>query len=215
MTRTMSPSTSRSPHEAGGLLEGLREAVVERPREELLAAVERAGLQQLLGPDDAERLEQLRADHVLAAFAPVERQVRHARVVAPRHPRHERRVLVVGMAPPCAGRSRSSSVPGSAAARQRRRGCRWDGPERRGATTGAAGPRPRSEPRKRPREEMSSGRKWDEADSSCSSVYAITGCRRPQRAVLGRRVAKSPINGVGRHGLTRPLRGLQPRTRPR
>ena len=83
--------------ERGGLGAALREPVVERPREELLGPVQGPGLQQLLGPDDAERLEQFGADDVLPALAAVERQVGHPRVVATRHPRHERRVLVVGV----------------------------------------------------------------------------------------------------------------------
>ena len=75
----------------------LREAVVERPREELLAAVEPPRLQQLLGADHAEGVEELGADDVLPALAAVERQVGHARVVAARHAGDEARVLVVGM----------------------------------------------------------------------------------------------------------------------
>src|SRR5690606_17435909 len=80
-----------------GFLPRLREAVVERAREELLAAVERPRLQQLLGADDAERVEELGADEVLSTLAAVERQVGHARVVAAGDAGDERRVLVVGM----------------------------------------------------------------------------------------------------------------------
>ena len=52
-----------------GLVAPLREAEVERAREELLAAVQPARLQQLLGANHAERVEELGADDVLAAFA--------------------------------------------------------------------------------------------------------------------------------------------------
>jgi hypothetical protein len=73
------------------------EPVVERPREELLAAVEPPRLQQLLGADDSEGVEELGADDVLPALAAVQRQVGHARVVAARHAGDEARVFIVGM----------------------------------------------------------------------------------------------------------------------
>ncbi len=80
-----------------GFLERLREAVVHGAGEELLAAVQAASLQQLLGADDAERFEQLGADDVLAAFTAIERQIRHPRVLGARQCRNQRRVLVVGV----------------------------------------------------------------------------------------------------------------------
>ena len=75
----------------------LREAVVERAAEELFAAVEAPRLQQLLGADDAERVEELGADDVLPALAAIQRDVRDARVIAARRPRDERRILIVGV----------------------------------------------------------------------------------------------------------------------
>ena len=50
-------------------LDAEREAEVDRAREELLRAVEAMHGQQLLGAEDAERLEQLRPDLVLPAVA--------------------------------------------------------------------------------------------------------------------------------------------------
>ena len=97
MTRTMSPSVSRSPHFAGRLGARFREAVVERVAEELLGAVEAPRLQQLLGADHAKRVEQLGPDDVLAALAAIERQVRDPRMIAARGPRNERRILIVGV----------------------------------------------------------------------------------------------------------------------
>ena len=51
------------------LLDAEREAEVDRAREVLLGAVEAMDRQQLLGPQHAERLEELRADLVLPAVA--------------------------------------------------------------------------------------------------------------------------------------------------
>src|SRR5215470_9272037 len=65
--------------------------------EELLRTIEAPRLQQLLGANHAERVEQLRADDVLAALAAVQRNVRDARMIAARRLRNERRVLVIGM----------------------------------------------------------------------------------------------------------------------
>ena len=81
----------------GGFVAPLREAEVECAREELLAAVQTTGLQQLLGADDAERIEQLAADDVLPALAAIERQIRDARVIAAGCARQKRRVFIVGM----------------------------------------------------------------------------------------------------------------------
>ncbi len=75
----------------------LREAVVERAREELLAAIEPPRLKQFLRANDAQRVEQFRTDDVLPALAARQRQIRDARMVTSRGPRDERRVLIVGM----------------------------------------------------------------------------------------------------------------------
>ncbi len=75
----------------------LREAEVVGSREQLAGAVERAGLQQFLRTDDAERVEQIRADDVLAALAARQRQISDPRVIVTRQRRDERRILVVGM----------------------------------------------------------------------------------------------------------------------
>src|SRR5262245_57655203 len=65
--------------------------------EELLGTIETSRLQQLLGANDAERVEELRADDVLAAFAAVQRHVRHARMIAACRPCDEGRIFVVRM----------------------------------------------------------------------------------------------------------------------
>ena len=75
----------------------LGEAVVEGVAEVLLRAIEAPRLQQLLGANDAERVEQFRADDVLAAFAAVQRNVGHTCMIAARCSRDERRVLVIRM----------------------------------------------------------------------------------------------------------------------
>jgi hypothetical protein len=61
----------------------------------LFAAVKPARLQQFFGADDAERLEEFRADHVLPAFAAIERKIGDARLLAPRQTRDERRVFII------------------------------------------------------------------------------------------------------------------------
>jgi hypothetical protein len=68
----------------------LRESEINRAREELVAAIEPARLQQLLGANDAKRIEQLAADDVLTALATGQRQIGDARVVAACRPRQER-----------------------------------------------------------------------------------------------------------------------------
>ena len=79
------------------LLTTLREAVIDRAREELFAAVEPPRLQQFLRSNDAQRLEQLGPDDVLAAFAAVQREIRDPCMIATRRAREESRVLVIGM----------------------------------------------------------------------------------------------------------------------
>ena len=74
-----------------------RVAEVDRAREVLLGAVEPMQRGQLLGPQHAERLEQLRADLVLSAVAARRRRERRA-IALPAIEHHEQPVvLVVGM----------------------------------------------------------------------------------------------------------------------
>ena len=73
--------------------------VVERVAEELCSAIETPCLEQFLRANHAERIEQLRPDDVLSAFAAVQRHVRDARVIPARRSRNERRILVIGMRP--------------------------------------------------------------------------------------------------------------------
>ena len=130
----MSPRMRRLVPLGAGFADRLGEAEVERAGEELIAAVERPRLQQLLGANHAERVEQLGADDVLAALAAIERQIGHARVIAARQPRDQRRVLVVGMRAGvhrAGGRPQplsSLDEPGRAAA--------VDGPDLRGRRSG-------------------------------------------------------------------------------
>jgi hypothetical protein len=80
-----------------GLGQGLGVAEVVGPREVLTRPVEPAGGQELLGADQPERGTQLGPDQVLAAFAPVERQV-GGLDAQPAHQQGEQlRVLVVRM----------------------------------------------------------------------------------------------------------------------
>ena len=70
---------------------------VVRPGEELAGPVDAASGEQLLRADHAQLGTELRADQVLAALAPAERQIGHLRPQPPREQRHEIRVLVVGV----------------------------------------------------------------------------------------------------------------------
>src|SRR4030095_16578419 len=54
-------------------------------------------LQQFLGADDAERVEQLGSDDVLSPLAAGQRQVCDAGVVTARRSRPERRIFIIGM----------------------------------------------------------------------------------------------------------------------
>src|SRR4029453_7847023 len=80
-----------------GLGQRLRETVVEGAREELFTPTEAPRLEQFLGADHAERVEQLRADDVLPALSTREREIGDPRLVAPRRPCDKRRVLIVWM----------------------------------------------------------------------------------------------------------------------
>ena len=82
------------PERLGGVL---REAEVNGAGEELLAAVEPAGGEKLLGPDDAELLEDLRTDHILPAVAPCKGEIGCAVAAAARKVGDELGVLVVGV----------------------------------------------------------------------------------------------------------------------
>ena len=73
----------------------LRETKIERAREELIAAIEPARLQQLFGADDAQRIEQLWPDQILPALAAIEREIADARAVAACEPRDQSGVFVV------------------------------------------------------------------------------------------------------------------------
>ena len=79
------------------LLDAERKAEVDRAREVLLGAVEAVGRQQLLGAQHRQRLEQLRADLVLPAFAAGRRHQRRPHPLAVRVIGQHRVVLVVGM----------------------------------------------------------------------------------------------------------------------
>jgi hypothetical protein len=80
-----------------GLLQRLGVAEVVGAGKELPRAVEPPGGQQLLGPDQAERLTQLRPDEVLPALTAVEGQVRGLGPHAAHQHGEELGVLVVGV----------------------------------------------------------------------------------------------------------------------
>ena len=79
------------------LLDAEREAEVDRAREVLLGAVEAVQRRQFLGAQHAERLEDLRADFVLAAVAARRRRERRAVALAAIQHHQQPVVLVVGM----------------------------------------------------------------------------------------------------------------------
>ena len=98
MTRTMSPSaTSWPPHFSKGLFRRLGEAKIGDAGEALLHAVIAIGGQQLQRANNAQLVEQIAADLVLAAFAAIERQLQHADAVAARFQRQHAAIFVVGM----------------------------------------------------------------------------------------------------------------------
>ena len=80
-----------------GLVERLGVAEVVGAGEVLAGPVQPAGREQLLGPEQAERLAQLGADQVLPALAPVERQIRRLRAHPADQDGQQLGVLVVGM----------------------------------------------------------------------------------------------------------------------
>jgi hypothetical protein len=83
--------------EAQRLLERAGEAEVVGAGEELPAAVDRAGGEQLAAADEPQALPELRADQVLPALSPAEREVRRLAPHAAGDQGEERGVLVVRM----------------------------------------------------------------------------------------------------------------------
>jgi hypothetical protein len=80
------------------LFEALREAVVDHRREVLpVDPVVPVRDEQFLGTNEAQAVEELRADRVVARFAPIERQERHTRPIATARARQHAPVLVVGV----------------------------------------------------------------------------------------------------------------------
>ena len=79
------------------LFDAEREAEVDRAREVLLGAVEAMERGELLGPQHAERLENLRADFVLPAVAAGRRRERRAIALSAIQHHEQPVVLVVGM----------------------------------------------------------------------------------------------------------------------
>ena len=84
------------------LLRAEREAEIDGAREVLLGAVPAMRRQQLLGPQDADRVEQLRADLVLPAVAARRGDERDAHPEPARVQRQHGVVLVVGVRGRCA-----------------------------------------------------------------------------------------------------------------
>ena len=81
-----------------GLVQALREAVVDHGGEVLVVdAVVAVGDEQLLGADEAQPVEQLGADRVVARLAAVQGQQGETRALATAQPREHAAVLVVGM----------------------------------------------------------------------------------------------------------------------
>ncbi len=80
-----------------GLVGGFREAEVDGAREELLRAIDAAGVQQLLRANQPQRRALLRAEHVLAAFPAGHRKIRRAHVASLGEIRQQLAALVVGM----------------------------------------------------------------------------------------------------------------------
>ncbi len=72
-------------------------AEVDRAREVLFGAIELVRRQQLFRAQDAERVEELRPDLVLAAISPRRGHQRHPHPEMPRVQRQHRVVLIVGM----------------------------------------------------------------------------------------------------------------------
>jgi hypothetical protein len=82
-----------------GFVERLGEAEIVRPGEELSCSVQAPGRQQLLGPQQPERLAQFGPDGVLSAFAPIERQIGGLGALTSDQHGEQLGVLVVGVRP--------------------------------------------------------------------------------------------------------------------
>ena len=79
------------------LLDALRVAEVDRPREQLLRPVTMARLEQLLRPDQPQTRTQLGPNQILPAVTARDRQVRRPRQSPLSEVAEQRRILVVGM----------------------------------------------------------------------------------------------------------------------
>ena len=79
------------------LLGRLRVPEVERASEELDGAVDRAGRDELPGPDEAEPLAELAPDQILAAVAARQREIGCSRSVSPGERRENGGVLIIRM----------------------------------------------------------------------------------------------------------------------
>ncbi len=78
-----------------GLVGGLREAEIDGPGEELLGAIDLAGREKFLGPDQTQQLTLLGADQVLSAVAAGQGQIGGPAVAALGDIGQKRRVFVV------------------------------------------------------------------------------------------------------------------------
>ena len=97
MTRTMSASTCWSVPDPEGFAVVLGVPEIDRAGEELPAAIDAAGGEQLLGADDPQLFAEFGAEHVLSAVAARQRQIGGAVVAAAREVGDQLRVLIVGM----------------------------------------------------------------------------------------------------------------------
>lgn len=80
-----------------GLIDALRETVVDRASEELLDAVAAVRLELLEGPEEAESVEEVRGDDVRAALAAREGELDGPQTLAARKSREESGVFIIGM----------------------------------------------------------------------------------------------------------------------
>ena len=97
ISRTKSPRISSRAPLLERLVDAEREAEVDRAGEVLLGAVEAVQRGELLGPQHAERLEDLGADLVLPAVAARRRRERGAIALAAIEHHQQPVVLIVGM----------------------------------------------------------------------------------------------------------------------
>ena len=176
-----------------GLVQRLGVAEIVGAGEILPRAVEPPRGQQLLGPDEPERLAQLRADEVLSPLAAVEGQVRGFRPHAPDEYRQQLGVLVVRMGP---DHQHAPVVPQHAqllVQRDDARRCRAARAGRAGSTAGArrsesekAKTRGECEAQRDPRGRVS--REWPESytvPGLDSKATRLSGAGRPRGACPG------------------------------